>query len=127
MNSTGYLNVLSNAMLPSAWSFRGLDFTFQHDNAPCHKAAAVTEWLAEQNVSVLNWPPQSPDLNPIEHLWEYIQCRLNMLPTTTTSTLWENIRRIWNSIPPDVVTKLVESMPSRLRTVIKAKGGHTKY
>ena len=127
MNKEGYWEVLSNGMLPSAWSIRGLDFVFQHYNAPCHRATLVTQWLEENNITVLDWPPQSPDLNPIEHLWEVIETKLKTRLTTTKDQLWESLQEAWSDIPPGVLLNLVESMPSRLRAVMKARGGYTKF
>ena len=62
-----------------------------HDNAPCHTAKKVFQWFNDQEVEVLLWPAHSPDLNPIEHLWEHIQRQLEKLPSTTSKSLWENI------------------------------------
>jgi hypothetical protein len=49
---------------------------YQHDNAPCHKERSVREWFVDNNVIEMDWPAQSPDLNPIEHLWDEIECQL---------------------------------------------------
>ena len=76
---------------------------------------------------MLLWPAQSPDLNLIEHLWEHIQRQPEKLPSITSKSLWENIVKVWRSIPPEVVKKLVSSMPQRIKAVRKAKGGQTKY
>ena len=127
MNSQQYCEILSNHMIPSAWSARGLDYIFQQDNASCHSSRYTTEWLKDNNVTVLSWPPQSPDLNPIEHLWEYMERQLQDTHSTNKRQLWLNLRNVWDSIPPTILSHLVESMPSRLEAVIKARGSHTKY
>lgn len=129
MNQHQYIEVLENHMLPSARNIAGLRnrFVFQHDNAPCHKAMRVGEYLATHNVRVLDWPPQSPDLNPIEHLWEILFRKVQGLKPGNANELWDVLVSSWNDISPDVVQTLVESMPRRLAAVLKANGGHTKY
>ena len=98
-------------MIPSVWSIRGLDYTFMHDNASCHKAHLITYWMDENNVNCTTWPAQSPDLNPIENLWDYLERKLERLPTTSLSImghpndLWENI--------PNTKPGLVNAMKNR--------------
>ena len=77
--------------------------------------------MREENIQCEEWPPQSPDLNPIENIWDYMETKLEKMPSTTVSELWETLQE---SIPSEVILNLVRSMP---RTVLKAKGGHTKY
>ena len=127
MNAHRYLQVLEDGMIPSAWAARGLDFIFMHDNAPCHRANIVSEWLSEQDIEVTAWPPQSPDLNPIKNLWDYIERQVDKLPSTTKEDLWKNLKSVWDVIPSAVIENLVCSMPRRVTEVIKAKGCHTKY
>ena len=75
------------------------------------------------------WPAQSPDLNPIEHLWVHLKNQLNTYdrPPKGVFELWDRLEKEWNKIPPEVCQKLIESVPRRLEAVIKAKGGHIKY
>ena len=68
-------------------------------------------------------------MNPIEHLWSRLKCRLGEYPEPPKGIheLWERLREIWQNLNPILCQTLVESMPSRVAAVIKAKGGHNKY
>ena len=105
------------------------DFIFQHDNDPKHTSKIAKEWLANHQVEVLDWPAQSPDLNPIEHLWGYLKRRLESYERAPTSMheLWRRVEEEWEKIPGAECAKLVESMPNRVSEVLKAKGGYTTY
>ena len=72
---------------------------------------------------------QSPDLNPIGHLWEHIKRRLAEYETPPSGILelWDRVEVEWDKIAPEVCQNLIESMPRRVEAVLKAKGGHTKY
>jgi len=99
---------------------------FQHDCAPVHKARSIKTWMSEFGVEELDWPAQSPDLNPIEHLWDELERRLRARPSRQhhlTNALLEE----WSKIPINTPLNLVESLPRRVEAVIAAKGGPTPY
>lgn len=102
---------------------------FQHDNDPKHKAKSVQEWLNTQPFEVLVWPAQSPDLNPIEHVWNHLKRQLNQYekPPKGMLELWERVETEWNKIDKETCMNLIESMPRRIDAVLKAKGKWTKY
>ena len=103
--------------------------TFQQDNARAHTARATRDFLQQNNVNVMNWPALSPDLNPIEHLWDEIQRRLNeeQPSPTTAAELSVAFQRVWALIPIAFINRLVNSMYRRCAAVINAGGGHTRY
>jgi hypothetical protein len=78
---------------------------------------------------VLEWPAQSPDLNPIEHLWIHLKKKLAEYETEPNGMLelWERVQAEWNKIPKEVCMGLIESMPRHIAALLKAKGGYTKY
>ena len=77
----------------------------------------------------MEWPAQSPDLNPIEHLWSHLKKKLEEYenPPTGITDLWKRVEKEWNNIPASVCQNLIESMPRRVAAVLGAKGGYTKY
>ncbi len=77
----------------------------------------------------MDWPAQSPDLNPIEHLWVHLKKQLSAYPTPSNriNELWECTQQEWEAIEPAVVQNLIESMPRRVEEVYRANGEYTDY
>lgn len=123
-----YLNILKDNLKQSA-SQLGLEniFIFQQDQDPKHTSKIVREWLLYNVPKQLHAPPQSPDLNPIEHLWDELERRIRKYPISGRNQLKQRLQQEWNNIGSDITQKLLESMPRRINAVIKAKGQSTKY
>ncbi len=104
---------------------------FQQDNAPCHKAQIISDWFLEHDneFTLLKWPPQSPDLNPIEHLWDVVEREIHIMDVQPSNLqqLCDDIMSIWTKISEECFQHLVESMPRRIKAVLKAKWGPTRY
>src|SRR3979490_3407271 len=125
------VEILDDHLLPSieeSGIAKG-DCIFQQDNDPKHTSRKGRNWMEENDITLLDWEPQSPDLNPIEHLWNHIKLQLCKYEALATGVwqIWERVAEVWNAIEPEVCQKLIESMPRMVEAVIKAKGGNTKY
>ena len=130
----------------SSWSYKALpqeqlpvlmgpNDTFQQDNAPIHKFHEVTDWLRDSGYQVLEFPPYSPDLTPIEHNWfplkkslRDLQPLLHQMPVTTAKQLIEEYApTAWQMISQTHMNSLIDSMPHRVEAVITAEGWYTHY
>ena len=101
----------------------------QHDNARHQVARMTRDYLEDANVTVLPWPANSPDMNPIEHLWDHLDRHLRQLVPLpgNRQELEQALINIWNGIPADVIRRLTTSMRRRVLACIDAQGGHTRY
>ena len=125
MNSQKYIELL-NSSLSKDMAKTGTRI-FQDDSAPCHRAKSVHNWFIENKIETLDWPGNSPDLNPIEHLWATVKRKLRTKPIYSTIELKKQVLLAWNQIPGQDLENLVNSIPSRINAVIKSYGGSTKY
>ncbi|UYV66459.1 hypothetical protein LAZ67_4001746 [Cordylochernes scorpioides] len=99
---------------------------YQQDNARPHTARISQQAL--QDVQMLPWPPYSPDLSPIEHVWDIIGRRLHALPQPRSEDeLWQMVEREWRAIPQDGIRTLIDSLPRRVAACIAVRGGPTCY
>uniref|UniRef100_A0A8C1ZAS2 Transposase n=1 Tax=Cyprinus carpio TaxID=7962 RepID=A0A8C1ZAS2_CYPCA len=115
MNAAKYRDILDENLLQSAQDLRlGRRFTFQQDNDPKHTAKITKEWLHNNSVTVLEWPSQSPDLNPIEHLWRDLKMAVHQRLPTNLTELERICKEEWQRIPKSRCEKLVASFPKRL-------------
>ena len=132
INSRDYLGILGNQVHPMVRElFPEGNAIFQDDNAPIHTARIVKDWHEEHSNEVehLIWPPQSPDLNIIEHLWSIleIQVRSRFPPPSSLKELEDVLAEEWDKIPLETIHNLYESIPRRIDAVIAAKDGPTPY
>ena len=113
------------------------DATYMQDNARPHVANIVKDWFIENDITVMECPPYSPDLNPIEQVWkrlkEHLQKKHPNLakmpggPEKVKKKLVELLPEAWEAVESSFLLKLVESMPRRVEAVIAARGWYTKY
>lgn len=103
--------------------------TFRQDNAPCHTAKSLKNVLSSEQTRALPWPPNSPDLNPIENVWNTLKSKVYERPNPTKQILIQNIKEVWHNCPliKGCIQSCIESMPRRMESVLKSKGGSTKY
>lgn len=107
-----------------------------HDNDPIHTASIIKAWLEEHLVTVMNWPPYSPDLNPIENLWAILKREIDkyypglLVASNSEQTKQDLIaaaQHIWEQLGDRILENLADSMPDRVEAAIRADGWYTKY
>ncbi|KAJ3655729.1 hypothetical protein Zmor_014849 [Zophobas morio] len=128
LNARGYIDtVLKTITVPY---LRGLDRPlFQQDNARPHTARVTTEYLQQHNVEVLPWSARSPDLSPIEHVWNIMSTRLGNLQHSANNLndLCTRLQKPSDEIAQDTINHLLSSKPRRVNECIRNHGGSTHY
>lgn len=130
MRQDQYRRVLETKLIPQLtdWFGNGPKI-FMHDGAPCHKAKSVSKYLDDHRIPVLRWPGNSPDMNPIENVWNCLKVELGKDNITNKTQLIERIIHHWhhNEKLAETARNCISSMPRRIAALLKAKGRSTKY
>ncbi|GFT46441.1 transposable element Tcb2 transposase [Trichonephila clavipes] len=107
----------------------GDSFVFQDDNARPHRARLVENMLEAETIQRMEWPACSPDLNPIEHVWDILGRRIaaRPWPPATVRDLEIALLEEWNSIPQSLIDNLIASMANMCAAVLAVRGNHTPY
>ncbi|GFW49781.1 transposable element Tcb2 transposase [Trichonephila clavipes] len=129
VNGTRYCNEI---LLPYVRLFRGamgLQFLFMDDNAPCHRTVAAEQLLESEDIERMDWLARSPDLNPIEHVWDFLGRRLTArtFPPVTIRELRLALQDEWAAMPQQLIDTLILSMGKRCETCLSIRGDHIPY
>ncbi|GFX69275.1 transposable element Tcb2 transposase [Trichonephila clavipes] len=129
VNGTRYRNEI---LLPYVRLFRGamgLQFLFMDDNAPCYRTVAAEQLLESEDIEHMDWPARSPDLNPIEHVWDFLGRRVaaHTLPPVTIRELRLALQDEWAAMPQQLIDTLILSMGRRCENCLAVRGDHFPY
>ena len=113
MDQQEYVNILERIMLPWTEHEMPLKWVFQQYNDPKHTSKGAKSWFQANKVSIMQWPAQSSDLNPIENLWGDVKAAVNEANPKDTNELWDVVCAAWVAIPVQRCNKLVDSMQRR--------------
>ena len=131
MKQEQYRNILQTRLIPQllGWFPDGEPFTFMQDGAPCHTAKSVKAFLQENNNLLLSWPGNSPDMNPIENVWELVKRRVSSEIITSKQKLIEKLIEVWcrDSELLQLSSRCIQSMLRRVKALLRSKGASTKY
>ncbi|CAK9827499.1 Transposable element Tc3 transposase [Anthophora retusa] len=128
-NSKKYLEILKTAKIRIFDVVRDNQWIFQQDNASIHTAKLVKDWFEEQEITCLEWPALSPDVNIIENVWGYLSRKvyINNRQYSSREELINAIEKEWNDILLSYIETLYKSLPNRIFLIINNNGGCTKY
>ncbi|GFW75823.1 transposable element Tcb2 transposase [Trichonephila clavipes] len=107
----------------------GLQFLFMDDNAPCHRTVAAEQLLESEDIERMDWPARFQDLNPIEHVWDFLGRRLaaRTLPLVTIRELRLALQDEWAAMPQQFIETLILSMGRCCETCLAVRGNHIPY
>ncbi|KAG7158960.1 Transposable element Tcb2 transposase-like 3 [Homarus americanus] len=125
MKGTNYIEVLRDHMLPF-WPIHQCHH-FMHDGAPGHKSKIVTKFLSDNETDMLEWPGNSPNLNPIKNAWNVMKNKIQEARPSNIKNLQEELKKLWVNMDVSYFASLAQSMHKRLQMVLKTKGNMTKY
>ncbi|KAG0725462.1 Transposable element Tcb1 transposase [Chionoecetes opilio] len=125
MKGANYIEVLRDHLLVP-YAIHECE-VFMQDSAPAHRSKVVQKFLTDNNIPVLDWPGNSPDLNPIENAWNEMKKAIAKKRPTNINELKQALTKLWVEMDLSYFTKLATSMPKRIGMVIQYKGNMTKY
>jgi hypothetical protein len=130
LNSEKYINILDDYLWPViAQPFPTSPYIFKEDNVPCHESRRTNQWKTKNDISTLEWYPQSPDLNIIENVWKVIKTKFQrrIVDIRNAEDLKTVVTEIWTSLQLHYIRSVYDYLPRRLRVVLRARDNITKY
>nr|CAH7725600.1 unnamed protein product [Callosobruchus chinensis] len=129
MTGAYYLQNIINAIVQPLRNEIGDQFIFMDDNARPHRTRTVQHALENRNIARLEWPAMSPGMNPIEHVWDYASRAIfnQNNPPRSKQELIVAATEEWDNIPQEVINNLIIGMQRRIDTLLRSRGGSTKY
>ena len=128
MDAVKFVNILEQNVIDSVAKMNmRRNFVLQMDNDPKHTSKRARQTCQKHHWNLLPHPPQSPDLNPIEHLWDELDRRVKKPDRINLGIFRSKLFEEWEKLPKSVLEKLVNSLKRRLQAVIQAKGMNTRY
>ena len=129
LNSDGYVELLNTVVKP--WITRvanGRPYVWQQDSAPCHTSGKSQKWLSENFYDFISpnvWPPNSPDLNPMDYfVWGAVEKDTNCTSSNTKAQLMDKIKTVFEALPRETVASACSRFRTRIEAVIDANGGY---
>jgi transposase len=131
MDAKQYCSILSESLLGTLedHNLTSCRIIFQQDNDPKHKSRLATAWFKENKITVLPWPLNSPNINIIESVWDYLERRIHTRAKQPSNKeeLWVALQEEWANIDKDFIKKLYDSLLVRVAKLKQAQGSYTRY
>jgi transposase len=127
MDGNYYVQILQDHLIRNARKQFGRRWRLQQDNDPKHKSRVAQQFLSKEAPEVIDWPSNSPDVNPVENLWSIIKRRVEKRKPTNLQELDIFLHEEWDKTDMVVLSHLVDSMQSRCLALIKSKGERINY
>jgi transposase len=123
LNSDKYMEILFEHLVPIYVN----NFIFQQDNSPIHTSKKIKDFLDKSKIKTLKFPPNSPDLNPIENVWHLIKHYMSKITNLTNENFEEKINECCKKIDYSNIHNIVSSMHIRIQKIIRSNGNHIDY
>jgi hypothetical protein len=127
-NAAKYVDILQHNLLQTALHFYPKEhWWMQQDNAPQHTSHLAQRWFHNHGVDLIDFPPYSPDLNPIENLWSILKARIEDRLARTVDEVERILKEEWETLGKELLASLAASMPTRCAAVVANHGHKASY
>jgi hypothetical protein len=127
MDGPFYIKILQDQLLPAVRRMYRKNWHLQQDNDPKHTSHVAKEFIAENGINVIDWPSNSPDLNPIENMWQIIKNNVEKWMPQNINELNRFLVEEWEAIPHETVNNLIFSMKNRCESILAKNGDRIPY
>ena len=119
MDGPFYVNILQSQLLPAAQNMHGRNWRLQQDNDPKHTSRVAKDFIVENKIRFIDWPSNSPDLNPIENMWQIVKNNVEKRMPKDINELKKFMIEEWDAISVETVNNLVLSMKKRCELILE--------